>query len=141
MKGKTVFIDDSVLKDFLDRKSPEYGPMFRLCTFIQDKGGCKAVISNAVIVDMMTPLLEAGQHRLIDKLNGFLTQSRLFRVEGINEDNAAHLEKLHLDQGLSLLDATQIVTAINCKADFYLTAKTDLCLPASLERLLLWDFV
>ena len=129
--GKTVFLDTAPLIYFIEHHSiykPLLAPLFTL----NDQAGFSFVTSAITLLEVLVKPLREGKMAVAKQYRDILTSAPGIEILDVNTAVAETAARLRATYNLKTPDSIQAATALEAKADYFLTNDTKLKVIAEL---------
>jgi predicted nucleic acid-binding protein len=118
--NKAIYLDTAPLIYYIEETSA--GLLFLQELFRKnEKGDFTFFTSTLTLCDVLTLPFKLGNTKLIKQYEYFITKSPFLKLINVNADIAKLAVSLRSDYNLKLPDAIHLATALEVKADFFLT--------------------
>lgn len=137
----TVFIDTAPIIYYIEA-NPEFGPLTKEVVVAFQSGTLTAFASVLTLVEVLPKPIEAGQEDLAKRFSNFLRHGKNLSLVGISEGTAEKAGRLRgRYSSLKALDAIQIATALEVKANAFLTNDKRLKQITDIKIIVLKDYL
>lgn len=137
----TIFIDTAPIIYYIEA-NPEFGPLIKEVVGAFQSGTLTAFASVLTLVEVLPKPIEAGQEDLARRFSNFLRHGKNLSLIGISEGTAEKAGRLRgRYSSLKALDAIQIATALEVKANAFLTNDKRLKQITDIKILVLKDYL
>ena len=122
--------------------NPEFGPLVKEVVGAFQSGTLTAFASVLTLVEVLPKPIEAGQEDLAKRFSNFLRHGKNLSLVGISEGTAEKAGRLRgRCPSLKALDAIQIATALEVKANAFLTNDKRLKQITDIKIIVLKDYL
>lgn len=137
----TIFIDTAPIIYYIEA-NPEFGPLTKEVVVAFQSGTLTAFASVLTLVEVLPKPIEAGQEDLARRFSNFLRHGKNLSLIGISEGTAEKAGRLRgRYPSLRALDAIQIATALEVKANAFLTNDKRLKQITDIKIIVLKDYL
>lgn len=137
----TIFIDTAPIIYYIEA-NPEFGPLTKEVVVAFQSGTLTAFASVLTLVEVLPKPIEAGQEDLARRFSNFLRHGKNLSLIGISEGTAEKAGRLRgRYPSLKALDAIQIATALEVKANAFLTNDKRLKQITDIKIIVLKDYL
>lgn len=137
----TIFIDTAPIIYYIEA-NPEFGPLTKEVVVAFQSGTLTAFASVLTLVEVLPKPIEAGQEDLARRFSNFLRHGKNLSLIGISEGTAEKAGRLRgRYSSLKALDAIQIATALEVKANAFLTNDKRLKQITDIKIIVLKDYL
>lgn len=120
LTGKKVFLDTAPLIYFIEGHTV-YQPLLANIFSLNDQKAFTFITSYITLLEVLVKPLQSGHHQLVNQYRHILTTAPGMELYEIDKNIAMLAARLRADFNLRTPDALQIATAIENKADYFLT--------------------
>jgi predicted nucleic acid-binding protein len=124
LRGKTIALDTAPLIFFIERRQP-YVELLRPFFQAVDRGDMRVVTSTITLIEVLVHPLRHGDESLAHQYNDILLSSPHIFTVPVTPATAQTAAELRASSVLKTPDAIQLATAINHRADAFLTNDRD----------------
>jgi predicted nucleic acid-binding protein len=124
-RNKIIFLDTAPLIYFIEGSS-QYQHSLKQIFEANDRGDFAFITSSVTLLEVLVKPLREGQSELANQYKRILTTASGVRILDVTNDLAIRAAELRAKYNLRTPDAIQIATAIENKADYFLTNDTRL---------------
>lgn len=136
--SKIVFLDSAPLIYFIEGHS-DYQPQLKGLFASNDNGDFTFVTSTITLLEVLVKPLKDGQTHLVSQYKKILLNAAGIEIYDIDNLIAIKAAELRAKYALRTPDAMQIATALECKADVFLTNDTRLKTVSEIRSVTLLD--
>lgn len=137
----TIFIDTAPIIYYIEA-NPEFGPLTKEVVGAFQSGTLTAFASVLTLVEVLPKPIEAGQEDLARRFSNFLRHGKNLSLVEISEAIAEKAGKLKGKfSSLRTLDAIQVATALEVKAEAFLTNDRKLKQITEIKIFILKDYL
>ncbi|HJP63637.1 MAG TPA: type II toxin-antitoxin system VapC family toxin [Mucilaginibacter sp.] len=138
-RNKTIFLDTAPLIYFIEGNSP-YQENLKQIFEANDKGDFAFITSSITLLEVLVKPLRDGYTELANQYKRILTDASGIQIFDMTSELAVKAAELRAKYNLRTPDSIQIATAIECKADYFLTNDSQLKSIAEINSILLSEF-
>ncbi len=118
--AKTVFLDTAPLIYFIEGHSA-YAPILARLFNFNDKAGFSFIASTITLLEVLVKPLREGKTAIADQYRYILNNAPGIEILDMNTAIAETAARLRATYNLKTPDAIQLATALEAKADYFLT--------------------
>jgi predicted nucleic acid-binding protein len=118
--NKAIYLDTAPLIYYIEETTaglPFLQDLFRK----NEKSDFTFFTSTLTLCEVLTLPFKLGNTKLIEQYEYFITKSPFLKLINVNADIAKLAARMRSEYNLKLPDATHLATALEVKADFFLT--------------------